>query len=244
MSPNEKFLPSENIQSQLNLHQIVDWTRANKMKLNKKKTEVMIFNFTKDYQFSTRLYIEDTLIEIVNQTKLLGTIISSDLKWQNNTDMLVKKAYQRMIILHKLHSFGMPDDELVNIYILYLRSILEQSCQLWHYAITEDEKSELERVQKVACKVILDSRYADYESALESLNLDTLSIRREKLCLRFSKKCLKYDQTKEMFPLNLDHQVNTRDSDKFKVKFARTGRLLDSSIPQMQRALNNDVNKQ
>ena len=58
------------------------------MRFNKNKIEVMIFNFTTDYQFSTRLYIEDFLIEIVDQTKLLGTIVSSDLKWQNNTDML------------------------------------------------------------------------------------------------------------------------------------------------------------
>ena len=84
----------------------------------------------------------------------------------------------------------MPDRELVNIYILYLRSILEQSCQLWHYAITEEENSELERVQKVATKVILDSKYTDYHSALEILNLETLRERRKKLCLKFSKKCL------------------------------------------------------
>ena len=146
-----------------------------------------------------------------------------------------------MIILHKLYSFCMPDSELVNIYILYLRSILEQSCQLWHYAITEEENSELERVQKVATKVILDSRYTDYHSALEILNLETLRERRKKLCLKFSKKCLKFSQTREMFPLNVDHEVETREAEKYKVKFARTSRLLDSAIPQMQRALNVDA---
>ena len=238
---NDKFLPPQNIKSQENLDQIAEWTTRNKMKLNKKKTEVMIFNFTNDYQFKTRLYIEDSLLEIVSQTKLLGTIISSDLKWHSNTDMLVKKGYQRMIILHKLYSFCMPDSELVNIYILYLRSILEQSCQLWHYAITEEESSELERVQKVATKVILDSRYTDYHSALEILNLETLRERRKKLCLKFSKKCLKFSQTREMFPLNVDHEVETREAEKYKVKFARTSRLFDSAIPQMQRALNVDA---
>ena len=158
---DQKCLPPENFKSQETLNKIVDWTSDNKMKLNKKKTEVMIFNFTHDHQFSTRLYLEDSLLEIVTQTKLLGTIISSDLKWQSNTSMLVKKAYQRMVILHKLYSFKMPVCELVNIYILYLRSILEQSCQVWHFAITEEENNELERVQKVACKVILDSEYTD-----------------------------------------------------------------------------------
>jgi hypothetical protein len=146
-----------------------------------------------------------------------------------------------MIILHKLCSFSMPDCELVDIYVLYLRSILEQSCQVWHYAITEEESSDLERVQKVACKVILGSRYTDYQSALETLNLNRLDERRTSLCLRFAKKCLRFEQTKDMFPLNTEYQVNTRDAPKYKVKFASTGRLRDSAIPQLQRALNEDA---
>ena len=161
----------------------------------------MIFNFTLDYQFATRLYIEDELLETVSETKLLGTIITSDLKWHRNTEMLIKKAYQRMLILHKLYSFHVPDSELVNIYILYLRSVLEQSCQVWHHSITEEEISDLERVQKVAFILILKESYICYEQALAELNLETLDERRERLCLNFAKKCLKYEKTWDMFPL-------------------------------------------
>ena len=99
----------------------------------------MIFNFTDDYQFATRLYMENVLLETIAQTKLLGTIVQSDLKWSANTDMIVKKGYQRMLILHKLYAFNIPDDDLVNIYVLYIRSILEQNCQVWHHAITQEE---------------------------------------------------------------------------------------------------------
>ena len=237
----DKFLHPSNCQSQENLNQIVNWTADNKMRLNKKKTEVMFFNFTNDFQFSTRLYIEEDLLEVVTETKLLGTIISTDLKWHSNTEMIVKKAYQRIMILNKLYSFCVPDSELVNIYILYLRSILEQSCQVWHYGITEEEKSDLERVQKVACKVILRERYVDYPSALKILNLEPLTKRRDKLCLKFAKKCLKFDQTKEMFPLNPSNHLNLREYEKYHVKFAHHSRLQYSTIPQLQRALNNDL---
>ena len=128
----------------------------------------MIFNFTRDYQFNTSLYINESLLETVTHTKLLGTIISSDLKWSSNTQLIVKKAYQRMLILHELYEFNMPDDDLVHIYILYLRSILEQSCQVWHYAITEEENEDLEWVQKVACKVILQEIYTSYSAVVPS----------------------------------------------------------------------------
>ena len=136
---NEKFLSPSNFGSQNNLDQISNWTSNNQMMLNKKKTNVMIFNFTLDYQFATRLYIEDQLLETVRETKLLGTIISSDLKWHSNSEMIVKKGYQRMLILHKLYSFNVTDSGLVNIYILYLRSVLEHSYQVWHYHIKGED---------------------------------------------------------------------------------------------------------
>ena len=41
---NQKYLPSENILSQQYLNKIETWTEANKMKLNVRKSNVMIFN--------------------------------------------------------------------------------------------------------------------------------------------------------------------------------------------------------
>ena len=184
--------------------------------MNVGKSNVMIFNFTKDFQFSTRLYLENTLLEIVNKTKLLGTIISSDLKWTQNTDMLVKKGYLRMLILHKLFSFKVHPSDLVNIYVLYIRSILEQSCQVWHFSITKEEISDLERVQKVACRIILQEDYVSYEQALEELNLQTLYERRDKLCLKFAKRCVNHPKASNMFPVS----TASKNHDKYQVRLA------------------------
>ena len=140
---NDKYLPSCHINSQNYLDQVENWTEVNQMKLNIEKSKVMVFNFTVDSQFATRLYLENTLLETITQTKLLGTIIQSDLKWSENTDMIAKKGYQRMIILRKLYAFNISDSDLVNIYNLYIRSILEQNCQVWLYDITQEEKSDL-----------------------------------------------------------------------------------------------------
>ena len=75
---DQNYLPTENFKSQNYLQKIQDWTASNKSKLNVEKSKVMIFNFTEHFQFSTRLFLENSLLEIINQTKLLGTIISSD----------------------------------------------------------------------------------------------------------------------------------------------------------------------
>ena len=236
---NQKFLPSSNFQTQHYLDKIEEWTDSNESKLNVGKSQIMIFNFTDNFQFSTRLYLENTLLEVISQTRLLGTVISSDLKWHKNTEVIVKRGYQRMIILHKLYSFKVQIRDLVNIYILYIRSVLEQSCVVWHFDITEEEKMDLERVQKIACKIILKDNYESYQQALKVLNLETLSVRRQALCLKFAKKCVVHDKAKELFPLNTEK----RNKDKFKVQFASTGRLMKSSIPQLQRMLNEDARK-
>ena len=243
VSVDQKFIPNENLASQQYLDQIQNWTIQNKAKLNVDKSKVMIFNFCQDYQFSTRLYIGNSLLDTIHETKLLGTIVTSDLKWNSNTNMLVRKAFTRMQILHKLNSFSVGQEDLKTIYILYIRSILEQNCQVWHFSLSEEDRSSLERVQKVAFKVILQSEYTDYENALEVLQLKTLDERRTDLCLKFAKKSLKQPVASEMFPMNNSSGHFTRKQEKFKVQRARTSRLRDSSIPQMQRLLNEHTKK-
>ena len=83
----------------------------------------------------------------------------------------------------------------------------------------------------------------DYYSALEVLNLDTLSYRRHILSLNFAKKCMKHEQTRDMFPLNTNNMVDVRQREKYHVQYAKGSRLLNSSIPQLQRALNDDAMK-
>ena len=86
------------------------------MVINQKKTKNMIFNYSRNYQFSTRLELEGEVLETVENTKLLGTIIIyTDLTWNKNTEAIVKKANMRMEIIRKISSFGASLDELKNI---------------------------------------------------------------------------------------------------------------------------------
>jgi hypothetical protein len=51
----------------------------------------MIFNFTRNHQFTTRLKLNNENVEIVREFKLLGTIITDDLQWNENTQFITKK---------------------------------------------------------------------------------------------------------------------------------------------------------
>ena len=117
-------------------------------------------------------------------------------------------------MLHKLVEFGVPDDDLVNIYVLYVRSILEQSCQVWHSSLTFDNLTDIERVQNNALKIILKDEYISYDHALTKAGLESLVERRDKLCLKFAKACLKNDNVKDMFPINDTINQDVRDREK------------------------------
>ena len=241
MVENGYFLPPENLSSQTYLNNISEWTRRNLMKLNTSKTKTMNFNFTRNFQFSSRLAVDDEVLETISETKLLGVMLTNTLTWDSNTRYIVKRANARMRMLHKLVEFSVPTEDLVNIFILYIRSVLEQSCQVWHSNLTLENTMDLERVQKNALKIILKDQNISYDHALNAVGLDCLIDRREKLCLKFAKACLKNENLKDMFPLNEDSHQNIRQREVFKVTFAHTDRLKDSSIPYMQRLLNSNV---
>ena len=90
--------------------------------------------------------------------------------------------------LNKLFEFEVPRNDLVEIYILYIRSVLESSATVWHSSITQGQENEIERVQKVALRTILKDGYIDYHSAMKKCSLTTLKDRRIQLCIVFAKK--------------------------------------------------------
>ena len=144
-----------------------------------------------------------------------------------------------MAILHNLFKFGLPVDELVQIYILYVRSLVENSAVVWHSSLKIAEIRAIERVQKVALKIILSEKYQSYLLALKVTGLPSLHERRKILCKKFALNCIKNEKTCHMFPKHtLRNVVNTRNPEKYYVQPARTDRLRYSAIPFMQRLLN------
>ena len=128
--------------TQNNLKIINNWTKKKKMMLNLKKTKNMIINFTRKYPFTTRLKIDDENIEVVKEIKLLGTIVTNDLKWDKNTKLLTKKGNMRMQLLHKAANFTNESRDLKSIYLTFIRPALEQSAVVWHSSLSEENSTD------------------------------------------------------------------------------------------------------
>ena len=77
---------------------LVSWCDTNNLQLNASKTREMIVDFRKRKNPLAPIIVNGDSIERVDCFKFLGTIISSDLAWENNTDAVVKKAQQRLFL--------------------------------------------------------------------------------------------------------------------------------------------------
>ena len=149
-----------------------------------------------------------------------------------------------MELLRKLAHFNPPIEDMKTIYISYIRSILEQSSNIWHSGLAVEDRISLERVQKNAFRNIIQDKYITYEEAFKDLNLETLFARREKLLLKFGKKCTVLPQTKTLFPVNNKKLLmDLRKTEKYHVINLHTSRLKNSTVAYIQRLLKEENSK-
>ena len=141
-------------------------------KLNKAKCNYLIFSRSKE-KFSTRLEINGQKLDRIAVTQLVGVWISEDMSWKRNTKDICKKAYARMSLITKLKYMRVSRDDLIDIYILFIRSVTEYCAVVFHSSLTQEDGRKLEQIQKTCLKVILGNEYDDYSSALKICNLQT-----------------------------------------------------------------------
>ena len=170
--------------------------------------------------------------------------MDTSLSWDENCQMIIKKVNARMQLLRGVKSFGASSEEMVHLWIIFCRSVLEQSCVVWGTSLTQENKEDLERTQKTFTKLVLREKFEDYENALLLLNLDTLESRRQELILKFAQKGIKSRKLDDLFPENdKTHIMKKRTTEKYRVNFANTDRYKNSSMITMQNMLNlNETN--
>ena len=136
------------------------YAEDNEMRINHKKTKLILFNPAKSLDFMPEFSLGGNEIELVEEMKLLGIIFRSDLKWSSNTESMVLKGYKRLWMLRRLKQYGANDEELLDVYIKQIRSVLELAVPVWHSSITLEERCDIERVQRAALNIILGYRYS------------------------------------------------------------------------------------
>ena len=240
----QQLAPEHNI-LQEDLLKLEQFATEKQLKIKETKTQVMKFNFNKNHDFPPELKLEgfDEDLKIIHETKLLGVMISDDLKWYSNTKYICSKAYKKMWTLRRMKILDIEPYVILDVYLKEIRSVLELAVPAWHSGLTLKQSADIERVQRVAVYIILSDSYTglceySYNMGLVILDIEPLETRRLKLCQTFAKKTLNLRHA-DMFQPN-NYTYATRNKSKFVMPSCNTKRFYNSPQNYLTRLLNEE----
>ena len=230
-----KIMDEENVLQQ-ELNRFQDETKKNNFVLNKKKTFIMSFNFSRGYAFPPEFYAEKEILEVKPVLKILGVMIQSNLKWDAQIEHITKKASKTIWRLRRMKQLGVDNKTLATFWKSEGRTHLEATCPVWTGAITKRQSRAISRVQRKAVATITGKEYV--RGCLE-LNLETLKTRRKQIATKFAEKTTKKSRHKDIFK-ELPNPPTTRRGKKVWCEpISRTRRHHNSPVPHLTRLLNN-----
>ena len=95
-----------------NMTEVMKFTKQQKMELNLKKCKEMLIDLRRNKTAIPLTEIENNIIERVNSYKVLGLWIDDNLKWNTNTEKIIKKAAKRLFLLKIIKSYGASTDDM------------------------------------------------------------------------------------------------------------------------------------
>ena len=231
------FLPPQNNLLQYYLQDTEVFTDHNKMVINKQKTFAIKFNKSRNWDFPVHLsFMDGSEVKVASEHRLLGVIVTDDLKWDRNTDFICTKARKRLWVLRRLAQHNFNQWQLFDVYQKEIRSILEMCAPVWHSSLTKVQSNKIETIQKLAFQLILKSRYQSYKNACKLLGTDTLKDRRTAICTKFALKNLK--SSNSLFN-EVDPEVYSTRRKRKVIEFrCNTNRFYRSSLPYLSRLIN------
>ena len=88
------------------------------------------------------------MMEKVSTFKLLGAWIDDNLKWETDTDRIIKKTVKRLFLLKTLKKYGASETDMKRFYASVIRPVLEYGAQVWHGGLTKSQSNNIEKIKK------------------------------------------------------------------------------------------------
>ena len=224
---------------QVLIDEFSDFTSENKFLINDQKCQAMIFNFSRLYAFPSDLKIHGSdLLTEVTQSKILGLIIQSNLKWDMNTEFICKKTSTKLWLLRRLKRLDIDTELLLDFYKKEIRCHLEYAVPVWYSGITLEQSKAIEAIQRYSVSIILNNWSLPYKIKCTLLSLEPLYLRRPQLALSFSLKTIKSGQHEELFkPKKKTYNTRNKGDVYFEEK-ANTDIFFKSPLLSLNRDLN------
>ena len=197
----------------------VQWCKDNFLELNVKKTKEMVIDYRSSDVTHTKLYIENKLVESVEEYKYLGVTIDVNFNFHKHCDALYKKLLSRMYFVRKLHRIGLECTIMDLFYSSILQSVIIFAITCWYGNCTKDAKSKIIRIINNCRKLGVNT-------------VDILDIYKKCTMKRF--KSIRSDPSHPLY----DHYQMLPSGRRFRSIKCRTERYSRSYVPSSIRILN------
>ena len=234
-------LPEELNELQSELRSLNVYAENHRMSVNHLKTKVMIFSRHRQYNFLPEMQlIPNRNIEVVEEMKIVGFILRSDLKTISNTNYIIGKAYGRMWIIRRLKALGASRARLLDVLQKQVLSVLNLAVTAWDSFLTSQERTDLERVLKTGLRIIWGNEYTTYEQVLLASNLKSLQETRTKIVRKFVRKTACNKKFSKWFVKQASNNITTRADNRsfFKPVIAKHAFYKKSCIPTLTELAN------
>ena len=220
---NGKNLDEIELKLNNELGQVVKWLKINKLTLNVKKTQCMVFTLRKDNR-NVNIKIENQNIEQVCKAKFLGIIIDEQLNWKEHTLYISNKISKAIGVIVKARSLGKR--ALLSLYYSMIYPYLTYCCQIWGatYIYNMDR---LHKLQKKAIRIICsENRFAHSGPLMKELGVlnvkNIYNYLAGQFMFRYVNKLLP-NVFESYFTLSTSvHTYNTRQQSSFRLPYYRT----------------------
>ena len=176
--------------------------------------------------------VATTPLESVTSLRLLGVTIQANLKWDSQVQHMISRASRRLYILCSLKRDGVSATDLVLIFIMYIRSLLEFAAPVWSSGRTVKQSESIEKVQRRALRMIVFPERAHYADLLVMFNIPSPADRRTAILTSFGKTLLLSERHRNLLPPTHQQVSTLLHSGTLNICTYHKLRLKDINSPQ------------
>ena len=162
---------------QFALNELHLWCKNNGMVLKSAKTKVMFVKTSQKRQKlnndNLKLFYNYETLQTIKSDKILGVFVDNNLSWSEHVKHLTKKIASYIWLLSKIKTF-LSQEHHVQFYKSYIQPHID-FCNIVWGSTSETNKLKIFRLQKRACRVILDYNIeGDSQDAMRSLKIQSI----------------------------------------------------------------------
>ena len=169
------LLTSKNIQEIENIYNkelsaVAEWLNANKLTLNVKKSNLILFRNNKKPAENLKIKIKGEQIEEKEFTKYLGLLIDNKLTWNYHIKHANLKISKGIGILTKLRRY-LSKEILRTLFYAFVQPHLDYGLLVWGSATSTNLKPIKKNLQKAIRKMLFKNRSHSVEPLFKDLKI-------------------------------------------------------------------------